>query len=101
MLRKVALLVIASSFVLTAKADTIVASSASNTTNNSGSPTLNIDPNPGWATAFPGSNWVSYISSGNPSDPGYVSPVNGTDYIFSQTFTLSRNSHRRHPICNG
>jgi len=89
MLKRLALLVFASSFVLTTKADTIVASSASNTSNNSGNPTLNIAPNPSWAAPFAGSNWVSYTNSGNPSAAGYVSPANGTDYIFSQTFTLS------------
>jgi len=89
MLKKIAsLLIIASGFLFSAKADTIVASSASNTTNNSGSPTLNISPNAGWATAVPGSNWVSFTESGDMSGSGYVSPANGTDYIFSQTFTL-------------
>jgi len=88
MLKRLALLVIASSFVLTAKANTVVSSSAANTTNNSGNPTLNIAPNPSWAAAFAGSNWVSYTNSGNPSGAGYVSPANGTDYIFSQIFTL-------------
>jgi len=90
MIKKLALLVLASSFMLTAKADTIVvASSALNTTNNSGDPTLNIDPNPNWYGPLAGSNWVSYAITGNPSDPGYTVVPNGTDVIFSQTFNLS------------
>lgn len=96
MLRKLALVLVASSFLLSAKADTFVASSAANTTNDSvtqglvnAGPTMNIDPNPQWAPALAGSNWISYAITGNPSDPGYyVVAPNGTSVTFSQTFTV-------------
>jgi hypothetical protein len=64
-------------------------SSASETTNNSGAPTLNIDTNPAWAAAMNGSSWVSNVQSGNPADAGYVSPPNGTDVLFTDTFTIN------------
>jgi hypothetical protein len=64
-------------------------SSAAETTNNTNSPTINIDLNPAWAPAMNGSSWVSNVHSGNPSDPGYVSPPNGTDVIFTDTFTIN------------
>jgi len=95
MFKKLALLALASSFMLTAKADTIVSSSATNTTNNSGFATQNIAPNPQWAPALPGSNWVSYAVTGDPSAPGYTVLPNGTAAIFTQTFTLGA------PVENG
>jgi len=64
-------------------------SSAAETTNNTNSPTLNIDLNPAWSAALNGSSWVSNTQSGNPSDPGYVSPANGTDVVFADTFTIN------------
>jgi hypothetical protein len=64
-------------------------SSAAETTNNSSRPTQNLDPNPLWATALNGSHWISNTQSGNPSDPGYFSPPNGTDVVFSDKFTLN------------
>ena len=64
-------------------------SSAAETTNNSSKATQNLDPNPLWATALNGSHWISNTQSGNPSDPGYFSPPNGTDVVFSDTFTLN------------
>jgi hypothetical protein len=64
-------------------------SSAVETTNSSASATQNIDPNPLWAAAINGSSWVSNTQSGNPTDPGYVSPVNGTDVVFFDTFTIN------------
>jgi hypothetical protein len=96
MLRKLAILLVAGSFLLTAKADTFVASSAVNTSNDSISqgltnagPTQNISPNPTWAPALPGSNWVSFADTGNPSDLGfYAVTPNGTSVTFAQTFTL-------------
>lgn len=96
MLRKLALLLVAGSFLLSAKADTFVASSAANTTNdsvtqglvNAGS-TINVDPNPNWAAALPGSNWVSFTTTGNPSDAGFYVVPNGTSVTFTQTFTLT------------
>jgi hypothetical protein len=64
-------------------------SSAAETTNNSSSPTIDIDINPAWAPAMNGTSWVSNVQSGNPSDPGYVSPPNGTDVIFYDKFTIN------------
>ena len=64
-------------------------SSAAETINSSASATQNIDPNPEWAAAISGSSWVSNTQSGSPTDPGYVSPVNGTDVVFFDTFTIN------------
>jgi hypothetical protein len=96
MFKKLALLVVASGLLLTAKADTFVASSAANTTNNSviqglvnAGATQNLDPNPGWAPALAGSNWVSFTTTGNPSDPGFYVVPNGEEVTFTQTFNLS------------
>ena len=71
-------------------ADSIaIASSGSETTNNSGSPTLSIVPDNVWATPFAGSSWVSYVNSGLPSSPTFVSPVNGTSVLFTDTFDIT------------
>jgi hypothetical protein len=64
-------------------------SSASETTNSTSSATVNIARNPSWAQALNGSSWVSYTQSGDPSGAGYVSPANGTDVVFSDTFTIN------------
>ncbi len=61
-------------------------SSATETTNNSGLATVNIPKNPSWAAPLPGSSWVSYVQSGDPSSPGYISPANGTVVTFVDTF---------------
>jgi hypothetical protein len=66
-------------------------SSASETTNDSGSPTVNIPPNPAWEAALPGSSWISYVQSGDPGAPDFVSPVNGTLVTFTDTFTIGGN----------
>ncbi len=85
-----ALAVIASGCFLTINADsTPLDSSATNTTNNSGSATQNITSNPAWAAALPGSNWISFANTGNPSTSGFITLPNGTNAIFSQTFDLS------------
>ena len=85
-----ALAIMASGCFLTAKADsTPLGSSASNTSNNSGSATQNISLNPAWASALAGSNWISYADTGNPSDPGFVVVPNGTSVTFTQTFDLT------------
>jgi hypothetical protein len=95
MLKKLALLVIASSFVLTAKADTFVSSDQAVTTNDSGYATVNIAPNPAWAPAIGTSSWVSYAVGGNlsattgdPSDPNFIVVPDGTVVTFSETFNL-------------
>jgi hypothetical protein len=63
------------------------------TTNNSGHATVDLSgtlhPNPGWAAALSGSEWISYGSTGDHSDPGYFSPANGTLVTFSTTFILT------------
>jgi hypothetical protein len=100
MFKKIALaaaFIIASGAFVTAHADsnTQLNSSAANTTNNSvaegianAGATVNISSNPAWASALPGSNWVSFTDTGNPSDAGFYTVPNGTAVTFTQTFTL-------------
>jgi hypothetical protein len=79
-----------SGMLMVAKADPVsVFSSAGTTTNNTASPTQNIDTHPFWAGPLAGSSWVSYAPTGNPSDPGFVEVPNGTAVIFTATFTLT------------
>jgi hypothetical protein len=79
-----------SGMLMVAKADTVsLFSSAGTTTNNTASPTQNIDTHPSWAGPLAGSSWVSYAPTGNPSDPGFVEVPNGTAVIFTATFTLT------------
>jgi hypothetical protein len=81
-------------FALAAKA-TIVSfdSNAQDTTNSTGFATVNLSgdlhPNPAWAAALPDSDWISYGSTGDHSDPGYFSPPDGTLVTFTTDFTLS------------
>ena len=90
MLRKLAILVLASGCLMTTKADsTPLGSSATNTTNNSGSATQNIVGNAAWAGPLAGSSWISFADTGDTSDPGFVVVPNGTAVTFSQTFNLS------------
>ena len=77
-----------------ANATTIfVDSEASNTLNSSGHPTVDLTgtlhPNPKWAAALPGSDWISYGATGDHDDPGYFSPVDGTLVTFTTQFILS------------
>ncbi|HTB16358.1 MAG TPA: PEP-CTERM sorting domain-containing protein [Bryobacteraceae bacterium] len=69
-----------------------VDSEAANTINNSGQPTVDLagtlHPNPGWATAVAGSDWISDGSTGEEGDPGYFSPPDGTVVTFTTQFTL-------------
>lgn len=95
MLKKLALLIAASSLLLTAKADTIVASSASTTNDsvtqgltNAGA-TQNIAPNPAWAAPLATSSWISFADTGSPSDAGYYVVPNGTSVTFSQVFDVT------------
>jgi hypothetical protein len=81
-------------FSITAHATVIyLDSDAASTINNSTHPTVNLSgtlhPNPAWGTALDGSVWISYGSTGDHSDPGYFSPADGTQVIFSTTFFLS------------
>lgn len=64
-----------------ALADSItINSSASETTNNSGSPTQDISPVSAWAPAFSGSSWISFATGEVPD---------GTAVTFTDTFNLS------------
>ena len=79
-----------SDMLLVAKADSVaVFSSAATTTNNTASPTQDIDTHPYWAGPLAGSSWVSYAPTGSPFDPGFVEVPNGTAVTFTATFTLS------------
>ena len=66
-----------------------LASSASETTNNSGKATVNVSPNAAWGAAFTNSSWISYTQSGNPNDCKYVQVPNGTSVVFSDTFQVA------------
>jgi hypothetical protein len=83
MLQRLAFLMITTSCLLTARADTItqINSSASETTNNSGFATQDISPVPAWASALGGSSWVSFANAGE--------VPNGMAVTFSDTFQLS------------
>src|SRR5437763_521381 len=73
----------------TASASTInLSSSATNTSNSSSSGTVDIERNPSWAPALPGSHWVSFASTGNPAAQGYLVLPNETVVTFSQSFDL-------------
>lgn len=90
MLKKLAILILASGCVMGAKADGVsLSSSAGVTTNDSGSATQNIVGNVDWAAPLSGSSWVSFANTGDTSDPGFVLVPNGTSTTFSQTFNLS------------
>jgi hypothetical protein len=91
MLKRLALTVVAGAFfVLIARADTVnINSSATETTNSSGSPTQNISPNSAWAGPFAGSSWVSNANTGSTSNPGFIVVPNGTAVTFTDTFTLA------------
>lgn len=84
--------------LMTVNADTVtqIASSAANTTNNSitlgipnAGPTQDIAPHPAWSGPLPGSNWVSFTNTGNPSDPDFYTVPNETGVTFFDTFSLS------------
>lgn len=68
-------------------------SDAAGTTNNSSHATVDLSgdlhPNPTWPTALPGSEWISYGPTGDPTDPGYFSPPDGTEVVFTTTFFLT------------
>jgi hypothetical protein len=91
LLKKSAIILgVCSAFAVCSYADSLyLYSSAAETANDSGNPSINIPKNPAWAGPLPGSSWVSYVQSGDPSAPGYVSPANGTVVGFSDTFTIN------------
>ncbi|MFZ3217261.1 MAG: PEP-CTERM sorting domain-containing protein [Candidatus Acidiferrales bacterium] len=72
----------------TASADSTQLASSAATTNNSGSATQVISPNPAWAAPLAGSSWISYANTGDPSAPGFIVVPNGTAVTFTQTFEL-------------
>jgi PEP-CTERM motif len=82
------LMIAASGCLTTARADSQSLVSSTATANNSGSATQVISANPAWAAPLPGSNWISFENTGNPSSAGFVVPPNGTAVTFSQTFNL-------------
>ena len=78
---------------LAARGTTIyIDSNALDTTNNSGRPTVDLTgslpPNPEWAPALPGSDWISDGPTGAHDDPGYFSPRDGTAITFTTDFIL-------------
>jgi len=79
-----------SGLLVVAKAAPVsVFSSAGTTTNNTASPTQNIDPVQYWAGPLAGSSWVSFANTGFVPGPGGVEVPNGTAVIFTATFTLT------------
>jgi hypothetical protein len=79
--------IVANATVLYVDSDTL------STINNSTHATVDLSgtlhPSPKWAAAFSGSQWISYGSTGDPTDPGFFSPPNGTVMTFSTTFILT------------
>ena len=77
-----------------AKADSIVTlASASTATDssqsNSNGSNIAITPNSAWASALPGSSWVSFTTTGDSSASNFVTVANGTVVSFLDNFTLS------------
>lgn len=79
-------------FVTAAKADTITLASLGTAADagetNSNGATITIAPNSLWASALPGSSWVSFASTGSTSTPGFIVVPNGTVVTFSDVFNL-------------
>jgi hypothetical protein len=74
-------------------------SEASNTINNSGHPTLDLTgrlhPNPAWAAPLSGSDWISYGSTGDHTDPGYFSPPGGSlEVLADDSTSVILNGHK-------
>jgi hypothetical protein len=79
-----------SGMLMVARADSVsVFSSAGTTTNNTASPTQDINTHPAWAGPLAGSSWVSNGPTGNPSDSNFVTVPDGTAVTFTATFTLT------------
>lgn len=81
-------------FTLAANATIVyVESDAFTTTNSTKFATVDLSgalhPNPAWAPALLDSDWISFGSTGDHSDPGYFSPPDGTLVTFTTEFTLS------------
>ena len=97
--KSVSIRAVAFAFVLFAmaagiRADSVTISLASAGTaadsgqSNSDGNTIAIAPNVTWAAALPGSSWVSFGLTGDPSAPGFFVVPNGTVVSFFDTFTL-------------
>ena len=56
---------------------------------NSNGATIAIAPNAAWASALPGSSWVSFAMTGNVSAPGFFVVANGTSVSFFDVFNVS------------
>ncbi len=84
----VIVLIAASGCVWNARADSQQIVSSTATTNNSGSATQVIAPNPAWAGPLAGSSWISFANTGDPSVPGFTVVPNGTAVTFTDTFNL-------------
>lgn len=50
--------------------------------------TVAIAPHPAWAPALPGSSWVSFGLTGDPTAPGYFEVPTGTVVAFNQNFFI-------------
>jgi PEP-CTERM motif len=77
---------------LSARADVITFSSngGPGESNSTGSPTVLIPPHPAWASAMPGSAWVSFMTqTGDPGAANYVVVAQNTVVTFNHTFTLN------------
>lgn len=59
-----------------------------NQTNSTGGPTVVIQKHPAWVDPLPGSSWVSYTTSGDPTQPDFVVVPNDTVVSFFDAFTL-------------
>ena len=79
--------------IATTHADTIslasVGTAADPDQTNTNGNTILIAPNGLWAPALPGSSWVSFGLTGNPSTPGFHVVTNGTVVSFLDVFNLS------------
>jgi hypothetical protein len=83
------LLIAASGCMLDARADSTSVASSTATANSTGSATQVISGNPAWAAPLPGSSWISFANTGNPSAPGFTVLPNGTAVTFTDTFNLT------------
>lgn len=77
-----------------AKADSIVtlasaSTAADSSQTNSNGANIAIAPNSNWASALPGSSWVSFAPTGDTSASNFVTVANGTVVSFFDTFTLA------------
>jgi len=74
-------------------ADSIISLASVGTAVDSGQTNVNgatiaIAPNVAWASALPGSSWVSFSSTGDTSAAGFVAVPNGTVVTFFDVFNI-------------